>query len=517
MMLSLSPQIQQYDPLDVIRQQNVAQGGRLTNQTALITLEDLKRQQASAARLRQALQQDPALVLGGGGGGGPLLASPALTAGGPMTQQAFGPGGMGPTQQVPGGQDLSRYAGVSPQGGGPIPPEVAAQVLPTVTPPGGPQSTLAGLAPPPRQDPLEALFRTDPDAGLKLLDMRTKLQTQRLETGEKIAGSIGRIAQGVNDQASLDQAREEIGQIDPRAAAQLPKFYSKAAMEPFIQRALDVKTSQELKIKDLNAQAEAVKAQADVMKARMSGRVATTDQYLKALGVAPGQETAEDMQKAIAWQQQDEMSKSAAHGTGQIVQTPQGFMRINPRTNQPEQIQAPGGGPLYPKPTAEEQRAASYASRAKAAHDNAVALEEKGLTPGIWSKVGEALPFGLGNYLVGEDQQRYRQAVSQFAQALLRKESGAAISPTEYTMTETTYFPQPGNSKKVIEDKRRERERIVQEMQEEGKQTGRPGTQSPPASQGTTGTSGQTPLKPVGEMSRDELLAERDRLRKGGG
>jgi hypothetical protein len=490
---------------------NRAARGRQLTQTGLIELEEKRRLQEADALVRQRIQQDPGILgIGGGGGGGPLLASPALTAGGgPMTQQAFGPGGMGPTQQVPGGQDLSRHAGVSPQGGGPIPPDVAAQVMPTVTPPGGgPQSTIGGLSPQPRQDPLEAIFRQNPDAGLKILDMRTKLQTQRLEMGEKIAGSIGRIAQGVSDQASLDQARQDIGQIDPRAAAQLPQFYSKAAMEPFIQRAVDVKSSLTLKIADQQAQAEAVKAQAELARARMSGRVATTDQYLKALGVRPGEETAQDMQKALAWQQQDEQAKSAAHGTGQIVQTQHGTMRINPATGQPEFLRGPQGEQLYPKPTEAEQRAQSFGNRAERAHTAAVALEEKGLTPSLWQKVGESLPYGLGNYLQSDDQQAYRQAVNEFGAALLRKESGAVISPTEFATTEQTYFPQPGNSKELIAKKRAAREALIKDMQEEGKQTGRQ-----PVPSGEKPNQGA--LKPVGQMSREELLAEKKRILEG--
>jgi hypothetical protein len=98
----------------------------------------------------------------------------------------------------------------------------------------------------------------------------------------------------------------------------------------------------------------------------------------------------------------------------------------------------------------------------------------------------------MGNYLVGENQQRYRQTVNQFAQAILRKESGAAISPTEYTMTERTYFPQPGDSKKTIQQKREERDRVIQSMYEEGKQTGRTGGQ--PQDKGASG--GQTSQAP---------------------
>jgi len=225
------------------------------------------------------------------------------------------------------------------------------------------------------------------------------------------------------------------------------------------------------------------------------------------------------MQQALAMQQRDKMAVSASHGSGQIVQTPQGFMRIDPRTNQPEQIQAPGGGPLYPKPTEAEQRAASFGDLAKRGHDRAVELETKGFQPGIWEKAGDKLPFGMGNYLASDDYQKYKQAVGEFAQAWLRKTSGAAVSPAEYEMTDKTYFPQPGDSKAVIEQKRLSRDALIKGLQAEGQQTGRTGVQGQPTSQAPAGTSGQgasqSALKPVGEMSREELLAERDRLRGG--
>lgn len=488
------------------------QSGRTANQTALIELENLRRTQETAARMRQYYQAHPEELLGGGGGGPQSTISSLGPGGGPMTQQPFGPGGMGPPQPVPGGQDLSRYAGVSPQGGGPLPPDVAAQVRPTVTPR---QSTLGSLQPPaPGQgqappDQIEALMRVDPDAAFQVMGQRFKLQEQRLGWGEKIAASIGRIFQGVHDQASLEQARDEVRQIDPKAAAALPQFYSKEAMEPVMARALDMQTAQTLKIQDLKAQSSAVQAQADLARARMSGRVATTDQYLKALGVRPGEETAEDMHKALALEHQDKQALSASHGTGQIVQTPQGMMRVNPRTGAVEPVQAPGGGPLYPKPTAEEQKAQSFGDLAASSHANAIRLEDKGLQPSLWAKVGEALPFGMGNYLRSEDRQKYEQAVRQFAQAWLRKTSGAAVSREEYAMTDTTYFPQPGDSQAVIAQKRTAREDLIKGMQAEGQQTGR---QPSAAGRGASPDA----LKPVGEMSREELLAERDRLRQGG-
>jgi hypothetical protein len=253
LMLALAdPGIKPYNEQELT--ENRIRFGNTQNQTQLLELAEMKRQQETAARMRQALQANPGLVLGEGGGG-PLLASPALTAGGgPMTQQT-----------------VQRGAGVPPQDGGPIPPEMAAQVTPTVTPPGGPQSTIGGLAPQPRQDPLAAIFRTDPDAGLKLLDMRTKRQEQQLQWGLKSIEAVAQISQGVTNQDSLDQAREYMQQIAPQAAARLPKVYTKEGMEAFQAQALRVKERQTLKIQDLAAQAEAVKAQATLLKQQQAG------------------------------------------------------------------------------------------------------------------------------------------------------------------------------------------------------------------------------------------------------
>jgi len=333
------------------------------------------------------------------------------------------------------------------------------------------------------------LMRLSPDAAFAVLqrqqqqqDLALKRDEQRLGLGTKIAEYVGRVAQGVTDQASLDQARQELARVHPQAAAQLPQAYSKEAMAPFIAKALDVKESMTLQAQDLQAQAA-------VIKARKEGRSTDVDNQLRAMGVPPGQETPAQMKEALQAVQEGKIAVSSSHGSGQIVQTPQGFMRINPRTNQPEQIQAPGGGPLYPKPTAEEQRAASYGDRAALANANAGALEEKGLQPSLWAKVGNVLPFGMGNYLQSADRQKYEQAVRQFGSALLRKESGAAISQSEYEMTDKTYFPQPGDAQAVIAQKRAAREGIITSLKAEGKQADRPSSQSP----APAGTSGQAP------------------------
>ena len=502
--------VPQYNPMEEAQSQALLQGRRQGNETSLLQLGDIKRQQEAEAQVMLEIQRNPALAAQLFGGstlaslpttGGP----PAGPGAGPLTQQPFGPGGVGPTQTVPGGQDLSRFA----------------------TQGGPPQSTLASLGPQPQAgppNPVLEMARTNPRAAMLLQGQLQQAQERQLNVfktqltmREKTAEAFASRLQGVNSQESYETAVQDLMQWAPQQASRLPKVWSKEAMQPIIASALSAKDRATLQIAELNEQTDLRKqlfterqAAAGVPKYTEDSTLnVAIDRRMQQAGIPRGTPPPE----AILTQAQRDVEEgkvrvSASHGTGQILPTATGFVRVNPRTNQPEQLQAPGGGPLLQKPTEAEQRAASYGDRAKAAHDTAVTLEEKGLTPGIWSKVGEALPFGLGNYLVGEDQQRYRQTVNQFAQAILRKESGAAISPTEYTMTERTYFPQPGDSKKVIDQKRQERERVIQSMQEEGKQTGRTGTQGQPTSQGHA--------KPVGQMSREELLAERDRLRKGG-
>lgn len=63
----------------------------------------------------------------------------------------------------------------------------------------------------------------------------------------------------------------------------------------------------------------------------------------------------------------------------------------------------------------------------------------------------------VGNFLASENYQKFDQAKRDFTAAVLRKESGAAIGKDEYANADRQYFPQPGDSASVIEQKRRNR------------------------------------------------------------
>lgn len=76
--------------------------------------------------------------------------------------------------------------------------------------------------------------------------------------------------------------------------------------------------------------------------------------------------------------------------------------------------------------------------------------------------VVNALPGALGG--PSPEQQQYAQAKLNFITAILRKESGAAISPAEFANEDKKYFPQAGDSDKVVQQKRRARELAIQAM-----------------------------------------------------
>lgn len=60
-----------------------------------------------------------------------------------------------------------------------------------------------------------------------------------------------------------------------------------------------------------------------------------------------------------------------------------------------------------------------------------------------------------------EDKQKFEQSKRNFINAVLRQESGAAISPTEFESAEKQYFPRPGDTQGVIQQKAANRQLVI--------------------------------------------------------
>jgi hypothetical protein len=89
---------------------------------------------------------------------------------------------------------------------------------------------------------------------------------------------------------------------------------------------------------------------------------------------------------------------------------------------------------------------------------------------GVGGQIREALtPEAAANHMRSPEYQQYRQAAMQWVRAKLRKESGAQISPDEFEGDFRTFFPQPGDDAKVIEQKRQARAQALEGMKAESR------------------------------------------------
>lgn len=114
-----------------------------------------------------------------------------------------------------------------------------------------------------------------------------------------------------------------------------------------------------------------------------------------------------------------------------------------------------------------QSKALLFGTRAQEADKlmNGIASEDGGADkPGLLKRTAEAIPFvggALGAMVNGtqsDKQQQVEQAQRDFVNAVLRRESGAAISDGEFLNAKKQYFPQIGDSQAVIEQKARNRQ-----------------------------------------------------------
>lgn len=78
-----------------------------------------------------------------------------------------------------------------------------------------------------------------------------------------------------------------------------------------------------------------------------------------------------------------------------------------------------------------------------------------------------ALGGSLPNFMQSGDRQAYEQAKKNFVTAVLRRESGAAISPTEFTTADSQYFPQAGDKSTVLAQKETLRNTVINSFYKE--------------------------------------------------
>jgi hypothetical protein len=117
-----------------------------------------------------------------------------------------------------------------------------------------------------------------------------------------------------------------------------------------------------------------------------------------------------------------------------------------------------------PKITAEQWKAGGFAARMADADSVISGLENQGTDIGTQAQMSKFFP----GVFMNEDSKKIDQAQRNFINATLRRESGAAISPSEFASAEQQYFPKPGDTPEVLAQKRQNRQRVSQSFALEG-------------------------------------------------
>lgn len=126
-----------------------------------------------------------------------------------------------------------------------------------------------------------------------------------------------------------------------------------------------------------------------------------------------------------------------------------------------------GNNTLNGKPqTTVQAQIQGYADRTNAS-DNIISK-----VGGDFTKLGSLVGMAMPNFLKTSDRQQYEQAQRDFVNSVLRRESGAAISSSEFENAKQQYFPQPGDSKAVVEQKTANRQLVVNNLYQQSN-TGR--------------------------------------------
>jgi hypothetical protein len=144
----------------------------------------------------------------------------------------------------------------------------------------------------------------------------------------------------------------------------------------------------------------------------------------------------------------------------------------------------PQGQPVVPRPIVDaggkqiegrglndaQSKALLFGSRARDSAAIMANLEKSGtLTPSIVKQgaakvpvVGGLLEMGANKTVASTGEQQLEQAQRDFVNAVLRRESGAVISPQEFENAQRQYFPAIGDTPEVIRQKAQNRELAIQ-------------------------------------------------------
>jgi len=175
------------------------------------------------------------------------------------------------------------------------------------------------------------------------------------------------------------------------------------------------------------------------------------------LGVSERQATAQERRTGIAEQAE------ARKGLERRVLIPQekitSITRLKP--GEIPIIVKPSKKPGDTKVTKGQARTAAFANRVAEAEVEFRKILDAGFDP---TSTTFSLQRRVPERFKPQQVKQQEQAERSFANAILREESGAVIGPSEFESARLQYFPQPGDGKEVLEQKRKNREIVFEAL-----------------------------------------------------
>lgn len=171
----------------------------------------------------------------------------------------------------------------------------------------------------------------------------------------------------------------------------------------------------------------------------------------------------------------------------QLVEVPNADGTTTKKWLIPGQLEGPTVGTSPPGAKLSETQGNAKAFGLRAQDANAT-LEAMITGPNAYNPTGlaaakdAAAAGGAANFLASDAGQKYQNVAKAFIAPILRKESGAAISESEWKSAKQLYIPIPGDSQTVLDQKARNRADAIEGLRVQAGPTGLPDVKAPTGS-----------------------------------
>lgn len=125
------------------------------------------------------------------------------------------------------------------------------------------------------------------------------------------------------------------------------------------------------------------------------------------------------------------------------------------------EIRLPDGTVIKSSPPEKQDQANAMTFGSRMTEANKILADYENVGTDFFQNALNQVPWGFGRTLQSEEFKSFDDARRDFVNAVLRRESGAAIAESEFESAAKLYFPVIGDSQQQIDEKRRRRERAA--------------------------------------------------------